>query len=595
MRGEVLHVPRIADLPLEAHAEKNEFEAQGIVSILAVPLVFQGKTRGFMGFDAVGREKAWAEEDIRLLRTVADIFVNAILHRENAEMLRNARDAAEAANRAKSIFLANMSHEIRTPMNAILGFAEIVEEKVRDEKLRQYLSLIRAGGKSLLTLINDILDLSKIEAGKLELSHKPADVAHVFSETARIFSQKAADKGLKMILVTDPDMPNSLLLDEIRLRQILFNLLGNAVKFTDAGIIHICVYIRYQKETDTHDLVFTVEDSGIGISEDETEHIFAPFEQQKGQDAGRYGGTGLGLTITRRLVEMMNGEILLSSKPGKGTVFTVTIPHLHRAGEQKRETLPGLSPHPVFEPARILIADDMPDNRMLLKKYLEDQPFVFIEAQNGEEAVEKVRQHRPDLILTDIRMPVLTGREAARILKADEILRKIPIIAVTAWAMRDSEKELSEICDGYLSKPVSKSGLISLLSRFLKHSFAPPECRTDSVHARKEELFSEPDAVMGEKLPELLCLLEGMSEEWKDISEIMTINDMDRFAEKIKNLAQTYPWPPLAAWSRMFRTQLDFFDTEALSRTLKEFPLLIAQIQSALARIDGCTETFGKE
>ncbi len=582
LRGDAVHIPRIGDLPPEAAAEKAEFEAQDIGSMLMVPLGFQGKTAGFIGFDAVRKEKEWTQEDIRLLRTVADIFVNAIRHKENAENLRRARDAAEEANRAKSAFLANMSHEIRTPMNAILGFAEIVEEKVRDEKLRQYLSLIRASGRSLLTLINDILDLSKIEAGKLELNHNPVDVYEIFSETARIFSQKTADRGLKMTLVADPGIPESLMMDETRLRQVLFNLMGNAVKFTEAGGIHISVYTMHHRETDRYDLIFTVEDTGIGISEDQADHIFAAFEQQKGQDAARYGGTGLGLTITKRLVEMMKGEISLCSAPGKGSTFTVRIPDLQKAGVRKNETTVPVFPRKtVFEPACILIADDIRDNRSLLKGYMEDCPFCFIEAENGEEAVKKIRQHRPDLILMDIKMPVLNGTDAARIIKSDETLKKIPLIAVTAWAMKDSAKEVSDLCNGYLSKPVNKSELIFLLSRFLKHAVKETESG-NGPHPVRKETCPEPNAAVREKLPELLRILESMTGEWKELCEIMTINDMHTFAAEIEKLAETYPWQPLSVWSRTLRSQADLFDTDATAQTLKDFPLLISQIRSIL-------------
>ncbi|MCP4216526.1 MAG: PAS domain S-box protein, partial [bacterium] len=229
-----------------------------------------------------------------------------ITERKRADEFKIARDAAESANRTKSEFLANMSHEIRTPMNAILGFTELMEEKVQDKELKHYLNAISSSGKTLLTLINDILDLSKIEAGKLELQYGAINPRALFTEIEHIFSQRIKERGLEFRMEIDDSVPGELLLDEVRLRQILFNLVGNAVKFTERGFIKLSLQLgkkrNKQDARDSLDIVITVQDTGIGIPEDEEELIFNAFKQQKEQSTGKYGGTGLGLSITRRLV-----------------------------------------------------------------------------------------------------------------------------------------------------------------------------------------------------------------------------------------------------------------------------------------------------
>ncbi len=243
--------------------------------------------------------------------------------------LKKARDAANAANQAKSEFLANMSHEIRTPMNAVIGFSDILAFQITDIKQKSYLESIQIAGKNLLNLINDILDLSKIEAGRFKIHYEPVNILAIFNELQQIFVLKIAEKNLDFIVDIDTELPETLMLDEIRLRQILLNLIGNAIKFTDSGYIKINAKQIYQKDKSNQlELVVTIEDSGIGIPADQQEIIFESFRQQDGQSTRKYGGTGLGLAISKRLVEMMNGQISVTSIPGKGSSFSIILPRV---------------------------------------------------------------------------------------------------------------------------------------------------------------------------------------------------------------------------------------------------------------------------
>ena len=272
------------------------------------------------------------------------------------EALKLAKEAAEAAAKVKSEFLANMSHEIRTPLNAILGFTELLQRKITDEQHRAFLSTISSSGNSLLRLINDILDLSKIEAGKLELHYEAVNLHVVFNEIKQIFYWQVRDKGLEFHLDIAPDLPESLLLDEIRLRQVLLNLVGNAVKFTERGYIQLSVHKKYTKEDYSWlDLIVSVQDTGIGILEEHREQIFDAFKQRTGQDAAKYGGTGLGLAITKRLVEMMDGEISVESESGKGCTFFI---RLKDVAVVKQTESSGSLPHEEPASARLDARDD---------------------------------------------------------------------------------------------------------------------------------------------------------------------------------------------------------------------------------------------
>ncbi len=389
---------------------------------------------------------------------------------EGEGKLRVALEAAEAANRAKSEFLTSMSHEIRTPMNSILGFAGLLRARINDTRQRDFLDAIESSGKTLLGLINDILDLSKIEAGRLTLQMKPVNCADIAGEIRKIFLSKTGEKNLYFEIDIEPAFPKLVMLDGVRLRQILFNVIGNAVKFTENGGVNVAFSAVTRAADRRADITITVSDTGIGIEESELDAVFESFRQQKGHDQARYGGTGLGLAITRRLVELMGGAISVRSEAGKGSSFSIHLPGIETVAAPDTRPLPVIDTVCArkIRKATVLVVDDIDLNRMLLRECLERNNLTVIEAADGAMAVESAVINHPDLILMDMKMPVMDGYEASRRIKFDGGFRSIPIIGVSASAfMEDEEKAKQAGCDGFIRKPIVEKELLEEICRFL--------------------------------------------------------------------------------------------------------------------------------
>lgn len=506
------------------------------------------------------------------------------LHRKQLEQeLVLSRQAAEQANRAKSQFLANMSHEIRTPLNAVLGFTELLDSLVKDEKQRRYLQSIKTGSKSLLTLINDILDLSKIEAGHMEIQKEPLNLRTLFDEMKQIFGLKMAQAHLDFVIKVDRGIPESLLLDEMRLRQILLNLIGNAVKFTPEGGIKLYARkIFKRKDKSSLDLIISIEDSGIGISADQQEEIFDAFRQHRGQEKKVYGGTGLGLAITRRLTEMMDGEITLKSTVGKGSCFEITLRDVAVCAVSSAPAPERLEPRQTvtFEKNLVLVVDDVPQNCELVREFLQGAHLEVIEAKDGREALMQVHQAKPALVLMDIRMPVMNGYKATRLLKEDPQLSHIPIIAVTASTMAgDREKINAAGFDGFLQKPMSRSELLREIARFLPQA-APhvPGAEPETAEGTPETVT--PPAVSSENRLALLELLDKeLTPRWESVGRIGSFEQIEAFGRQLEELGRQYALDMLSNYGRSLHHHAESFDVEKMRMTLKVYPDLITRIK----------------
>ena len=391
------------------------------------------------------------------------------------DLLVEAKEKAEQANRMRGEFLANMSHEIRTPMNGIVGMTELALDTADSERQREYLVLARDSANHLLQIINEILDFSKIEAKALELEKIEVSLVQLVRHTTRSLEQLARTKGVDLRLETAADIPDMLWLDPVRVRQVLTNLIGNAIKFTDQGWVSVITDCLPCKDADMALVRITIVDTGIGFEPDRTEALFSPFTQADGSVTRSFGGTGLGLAITRSLLQLMGGTITAEGRPGKGATFVATLP-ARKVIRPRARTIASLpddppqaltqSPQPVT--CSVLLVEDHEINRKLAEIMLQRMGYRYAVAFDGQQALDSLSQETFDVVLMDVMMPVMDGLTALKLLREREAgqARKTPVLMVTAHAMTgDKERFIAAGADGYVSKPMAQAALQKEIER----------------------------------------------------------------------------------------------------------------------------------
>ena len=518
-------------------------------------------------------EELVAERTRELRKSQEEIL---LFNKELEKRISERTAQLEAANRAKSEFLANMSHEIRTPMNAVMGYADLLVLMLNDKTQKEYIESIKISGQNLLTLINDILDLSKIEAGKFEFEYEYTNSYSFFEEFDRIFALRISDKGLKYNIDISPEIPEGIFIDGSRLRQVIINLLGNAVKFTDKGTIGLKVYLENQaslshKEGNKEykaDLIIEVSDTGIGISKEVQETIFEPFVQAQGQSNKKYGGTGLGLAISMRMVQLMNGSIKLFSEPGRGSTFRITIPDVYfLKNYQSKESDAIINPSEiVFRHTRIVVVDDVESNRKYLVDAMKNADFEIIEAENGEEALEVIQKNKPDLVITDILMDGIDGFELLKSIKNDSALKNIPVIAYSAAVLKEQKERIEKSAfSGVLIKPVKINDLYLELMNAIPYELKRSDIN-DSEADKTADLQSIKD------IDTLIFHLENeLKADWIELTRRQPLAKVKEFGRKIENLGNIHSAYILQDYGNEFVRAAESFNVESILNLLKKF------------------------
>ncbi|TGK90384.1 response regulator [Leptospira bourretii] len=445
--------------PLYDNEKKRESEERIYQYLHIIPISIENETDHFCMIQ---------------ISDVSQQVVREKLLREQMNLANLREIEAQKASQAKTDFLASMSHEIRTPLNAILGMTDTLNETELTEEQQEYLTVLRNSGKALFNIINDILDLSRIESGKLEMEHIHFSIRDLMSETISLFYMKAKAKGIEISFHVEEEISESIAGDSTRLQQVLINLLGNAMKFTEKGKITVECLLSENKKN----LKISVEDTGIGIPTEKLTSIFESFTQVDSSTTRKYGGTGLGLTITKKLIQLMGGDIYVISKVSVGSKFIFEIPYegfIKRISGIHQHWLNLELPEPEnFPVCKILLAEDSEENVFIIKTFFRKYPIEIITAYNGKVALEKFKSEKFDIVLMDMQMPEMDGLEATREIRKIELANQVrasdsvPIIAISANVQKDDiSKSFLAGITSYLSKPVRKQEILKLMYFYL--------------------------------------------------------------------------------------------------------------------------------
>jgi len=553
----------------------NQYRKDKFESIdLQFRVILEGNIQKWLWY----RENTIFDENHNPQRYAA-VMTDITSSKKSEQQLKEAKEEAEKAYRSKSVFLANMSHEIRTPMNAVLGFTDLLYSRISDPALKGYLSSIKSSGNTLLNLLNDILDLSKIEAEKMRIINSPVNLFTAFEEVKHIFSLKAREKGLNYSFKLDKNIPESLLLDELRLKQILLNLIDNAIKFTEKGGVKVKAKILKQsKDGEIVDLQLSVEDSGIGIPENLHEAVFESFRQQDDRDKKKFKGTGLGLAITKRLVELCNGTIALKSKEGKGSKFEVILRDVEVSESiisfvDKENRKLGFE-EAALKDKLIVLVDEQQTNRDLIKEVFRKSESRVIEGDSVESVLGKVKGD-VDLFILEMKNPG-SLLEDLIFINNHTGLKNATKIGITSISEFNLEPKILDAFKAILTKPIQLDEFVEIVEDHFSN---------ESEKTNGGAVF--PDDIMDFRvLNEVIKLLKGeLHEQWESATKTSSFSEIEQFASNVKEVGTEYHLDTLNTFSDVLTTHVKNFDIDRISEVLNTYPSIIKELKGNLKNL----------